>query len=418
MARRRNRLSPAEIETVECGLHADGGGLYLRVTPGVAGRLNKSWVFRYSSGGRERRMGLGALPDVGLADARQQADECRRLWLEGVDPIAARQAASRANKPAVRADGGVAMQQNVDAFIGAADISPDNVGTGQSSVANLLASTLGRRSLGDAQAGEILDVLASLWLARSETAGGARRRIDPSAMSQTLSVRGHRRASTREEPNKRQRKPGSDRAPDYRLIPAFIADLRAKPSRPATKLAFEWLVLTASRTTETRFAQWQEIDESAALWAIPAERTAMGRPHMVPLSARCLEILEAARTLYPASDLLFPGSNGEPLSDMTFTMVLRDLGYAREATPRGMIRAFKMWCEEAAVARGAGGQAARVSALGGQASCLDTDFLQQQRALMCAWAECCLQGISSASGGPTGRSGRKGAGGQWERSTT
>lgn len=72
----------------------------------------------------------------------------------------------------------------------------------------------------------------------------------------------------------------------------------------------------------------------------------------MPLSKRCLEILKHARALYPASDLIFPGTKvGSALSDMTFTKVLRDIGYSNEATPHGMRSAFKVWCAEVAKVR-------------------------------------------------------------------
>jgi Arm DNA-binding domain len=70
---------------------ADGGGLYLQVTRGQGGVLNRSWIFRFAGGdGRERKMGLGSLHTIGLADAREKANACRQLRLEGIDPIASK----------------------------------------------------------------------------------------------------------------------------------------------------------------------------------------------------------------------------------------------------------------------------------------------------------------------------------------
>ena len=89
-------------------------------------------------------------------------------------------------------------------------------------------------------------------------------------------------------------------------IPTFLAHLRVSNSQPATRLAFEWLVLTATRSGKTRLARWSEIDERARLWTIPAERMKAKRRHVVPLSKRCLEILKHARALYPSGDLIFP----------------------------------------------------------------------------------------------------------------
>jgi hypothetical protein len=64
----------------------------LQVKPSrtVAGRLNKSWLFRFAMAGRERQMGLGSLRTFGLHDAREAARRCRELVAEGTDPIEAR----------------------------------------------------------------------------------------------------------------------------------------------------------------------------------------------------------------------------------------------------------------------------------------------------------------------------------------
>ena len=89
------RLSPLEVANAKVGMHADGGGLYLQVTKTVAGQPNKSWLFRYSVGGRERQMGLGSLSEIKLAAAREMATECRLQRLAGIDPIEERERARR-----------------------------------------------------------------------------------------------------------------------------------------------------------------------------------------------------------------------------------------------------------------------------------------------------------------------------------
>jgi len=59
--------------------------------------------------------------------------------------------------------------------------------------------------------------------------------------------------------------------------------LRVGSSWPATP--FEWLVLTAPWSGETRLAHWSEIDEGAALCTIPAERMKAKRACGAALSA-------------------------------------------------------------------------------------------------------------------------------------
>ena len=74
-------------------MHADGGGLYLQVTNSKeAGQLNKSWLFRFALKGKERQMGLGSLNAIGLSEARDAAEHCRKLLKEGKDPIEVRNA--------------------------------------------------------------------------------------------------------------------------------------------------------------------------------------------------------------------------------------------------------------------------------------------------------------------------------------
>src|SRR6266851_7215763 len=65
---------------------ADGAGLYLRVAPSGA----KSWIYRFTTGGRMTDMGLGPLHTVGLKEARDRARQQRLIRLNGGDPIAQR----------------------------------------------------------------------------------------------------------------------------------------------------------------------------------------------------------------------------------------------------------------------------------------------------------------------------------------
>src|SRR6516165_6587698 len=86
--RRIGRLTARECETVtRPGMYGDGGNLYLQVDQ----RGNRAWVFRWQdAGGRVRKMGVGPLHTVSLADARAKAEALRKQLLDGVDPFLAR----------------------------------------------------------------------------------------------------------------------------------------------------------------------------------------------------------------------------------------------------------------------------------------------------------------------------------------
>ena len=93
------------------------------------------------------------------------------------------------------------------------------------------------------------------------------------------------------------------RALPHREVAAAVATVRASRETPAVTLAFEFLVLTASRSGEIRFAAWDEIDTEARVWAIPVTRMKMKRDHRVPLCGRAMEILEAARASRESLDI-------------------------------------------------------------------------------------------------------------------
>jgi integrase len=70
------------------------------------------------------------------------------------------------------------------------------------------------------------------------------------------------------------------------------------------------------------------------------------KAHKVPLSPRCLAILEEAKALKrEGDDLVFPGSKaGRPLSDMTLSKLMKELGIA--AVPHGFRSSFRDWAGE------------------------------------------------------------------------
>lgn len=78
---------------------------------------------------------------------------------------------------------------------------------------------------------------------------------------------------------------------------------------------------------------------------VSAERTKTGRGHRVPLSPRCVEVLERAKSFSDESDYIFPGQSlGKPLSNMSFLMTLRRMDL--KITGHGFRSAFRDWAAE------------------------------------------------------------------------
>jgi integrase len=65
------------------------------------------------------------------------------------------------------------------------------------------------------------------------------------------------------------------------------------------------------------------------VWAIPAERMKMKRPHRVPLSSQAIRTLGYLRKITGGAKLVFPSTRSvlRPLSENTLNAALRRLGY-------------------------------------------------------------------------------------------
>ena len=174
-------------------------------------------------------------------------------------------------------------------------------------------------------------------------------------------------------------------------VPEFLRQLWASKANEVTKLAFEFLILTACRSGEVRESAWDEIDFDARTWTIPPERMKAGVEHVVPLSDRAIEILRLAEKLSGAGSLIFPGSTGRPLSDMAFTKRLRDMDLKAKATAHGFRSSFRDWAAEttdfanevceAALAHTVQNQTERAYRRG--------DLMGKRRGLMDAWSAYC-----------------------------
>jgi integrase len=207
---------------------------------------------------------------------------------------------------------------------------------------------LGTRRVDQIATPDILRALAPIWLVKPETARRVRQRIG--TVLDWAKAAGFRSGDnpvggvTRGLP-KQPDKNGHHAAMHYAGVPGFVARLRESTFGEVTKLAFEFLTLTASRTSEILGAQWSEIYLDQRTWVVPPARMKAGRAHRVPLSERALEILRQAKTLAGGSSYVFPGRHPDRgLSNGVFLMALRRMNVA--TTPHGFRSSFRDWAAE------------------------------------------------------------------------
>jgi len=178
-----NRLNAMQVTKIkQPGRYADGGGLYLRVAEYETrlGRArSKNWVFRFERDGRERFMGLGSLNTLSLAEARERARECRRLILDGGDPIDTR----RKRKLEALAETAkiVTFRLCAERYIAAHRKgwkNPVHAGQWPSTLAAYVYPVIGTIPVGSVDTGLVVKCLAPIWERIPDTAARVRGRIE------------------------------------------------------------------------------------------------------------------------------------------------------------------------------------------------------------------------------------------------
>jgi integrase len=171
-------------------------------------------------------------------------------------------------------------------------------------------------------------------------------------------------------------------------VPEFGRALREANVYVSIKLAFEFLILTAARTSEVLLAKWNELGLDTKTWIIPAERMKTKKEHRVLLSARCMELLQAAREISDGGEYVFPGRSAkQPLSNMSFLMVLRHMGRGA-ITTHGFRSSFRDWAEEKTNFQRSVVETALAHAVENkvEAAYPRTTLFDKRRRLMDAWA--------------------------------
>ena len=393
--KRPKTLSARFVETVNRpGRYGDGRGghgLSLLVKPMANGRLSKSWAQRLRIGGQPVNLGLGAFPAVRLKLARDLALANRRALAEGRDPR------QRGTVPSFAE----AAETVIALHAATWKDSGKSAGQWRASLAAYAMPRIGRKSVAEISSADVLAVLVPIWNDKRETARRVRQRIG--AVLKWAVAEGHREdnpagdaiAAALPRGGARQK---HQRALPYAEVAAALDTVRASAAYRATALAFEFLVLTAARSGEVRGATWEEIDLDAATWTVPAARMKGGREWRVPLSARALAVLEAARELQDGSGLVFPSVRGRAISDATMSKLLRELGI--DAVPHGFRSSFRQWAAERTnLPREVAEEAlAHVNTNKVEAAYQRGDMFERRRDLMAAWASYLdIEGVAEIS---------------------
>lgn len=365
MVRTMGKLTAKEVEKKKApGLYGDGGGLTLQITKAGV----KSWLYRYMIKGKAFGMGLGPVHTITLAEARQKATDARKLVIEGINPLEAKRQ-KRLDSDMAKARL-MTFDQCASAYIEAHRASWKNVKHADqwtNTIATYVSPIIGSMPVEQIDTGLVVKVLSQpddqgrqFWQAKTETATRVRGRIEAILGWATTSGfrsgdnparwRGHLEnlLATISRTTRIKNHPSLA----WGRMGAFVEALRQREGIAAR--AVEFAILTASRSGEVRGARWSEINLAAKVWTIPAARMKAKREHEVPLSSAVLGLLSSMHRM-DGTDLVFPGTQKQPLSDMSLTAVIRRMNgdqpkwidkEGKAITIHGFRSTFRMWAAE------------------------------------------------------------------------
>ena len=394
MPKRARELSPIEVKRLtRPGLHAVGGvsGLFLRVKETGA----RSWILRVKVGNRRRDIGLGAFPEVSLADARSKARDMREQIRSGIDPVAAKNAARDALMAAQARE--LTFEQAARRCHAAKESEFRNAKHRKDWISALerhAFPVIGERHVAEIDLPDVLRVVEPIWTTKTETATRVRQRIESVLTWATVSGYRSGENPARWDGNLREvlpnpskiRKVKHHQAIPWQKVPDFVQKLRDREGTAAR--ALEFAILTAARSSEVRLATWSEIDLQARTWTVPGDRIKAGKAHTVPLSDRAVEILESMERRSD-SPYLFPAVRGGPQSDAALSALLKRMKV--DAVPHGFRSSFKDWARNRTAYPDEVSELAlaHVNSDATRAAYARDELLPQRTRLMAEWAKFC-----------------------------
>lgn len=267
-----NALNQMKAKSLGKGKFADGQGLWLVKSKRASGK----WILRIVVDGKRREMGLGRWPDVSIAEARQSASDARRKLRSGINPIQERQQQKRRSNR-------LTVSEAVKGCFEAKQAELKNDGKAGRWMSPLNVHVLpkiGSKAIEDIDQHELKKLLEPIWHEKPAAARKALNRMNLTlkhAAALGLEVDMHAIMKTQALLGKQRHQITHIPSLPYEEAPKFYQWLCTKKTTSA--LALRFLILTATRTSEVRFAAFNEIERGA--WTLRPERTKTSREYRI-----------------------------------------------------------------------------------------------------------------------------------------
>ena len=310
----------------------DGNGLYLHITP-AGGKL---WKLDYAIDGKRKTLSIGKYPHLSLVEAREAAENARKMKAQGIDPSQAKQQAKAERQAALL---------NTFEHI-ARDWHQNNISRWKPNHAQRIMRYLEKdvfphigshpiQELRVAHIKKVLDAITARGVA--ETAEKIRQWINKifnyALMLERVDGNPASALVGYIQPQTTEHMPALPREE----LTEFYHRLLQVDAEPQNRLCLMLLVLCFPRNTEIRGGEWKEINWQTKTWTIPASRMKRPREHLIPLSDWAMKLLQELHQLTGNGRFMFPNRNtiSGYISENTLGNILNRIGYKGIATPHG-----------------------------------------------------------------------------------
>jgi len=328
----------------------DGGGLYLLVTK--AG--GKHWKLKYRFNGKEKKLSLGAYPNISLSDARNLREVHKKELANGINPSEIKKEKQKlqhqeANKH-LNTFKAIALQRLEKIQD---DISiPHYKGTLRGFV-NDTFPYIGDKDINEITSKDIIDIL-KIMMERNvkNSTQKVYQQIGKTFKYAVAHGIVDRNPCSDFDISEIVGKTNEQHYPtitDNQGIKNLLISIKEYGGELSTKYALLWLAYTFVRPTNARLALWSEIDLQAKQWVIPAKKMKTKDEFIVPLSDTIIELLKEIKLYSGDSPYLFPSTKSKttPLSDGALLGAIRRMGYTKEEfTPHGFRAMFSTIAHE------------------------------------------------------------------------
>jgi len=342
-----HRFKHKQLLILTKGKYHDGKGLYISISSQGRGK----WSYRYRIDKKSREMGLGTFPEISIIDARQKAEDNRRLVIQKIDPID-----DKRRQEVLRNQQNKTFSFIADLYIRAKKeeewTNSKSEQQWRNTIKTYVTPYLDKKPFIDINVDDIHELLLPIWSSKTETARRLQQRLfrifafakikkwyerdNPALWKGGLQ-------ELMSDPFKIH-KVKNFASLKYPKITKFYQDLCEMDF--TTVFALRLLILTATRTKEVIEAEFKEFDLDKRIWTIPEHKMKARKEHVIPLSDEAINIIKLMRKKHNHEYVFHNKATGKHISNNGMLVFIKKHYPNKKITVHGFRATFKTWAEE------------------------------------------------------------------------